>query len=87
MGALLSNGTADITGNILAQLRKKHPPRNNPIVHPGPYPGWFQLTEDTNLYSEKDPNPDFEATMVCKESEIRQPGNPSPRRLAEEEPE
>ena len=56
MGALLSNGTADITGNILAELRKKHPPRNNPIVHPGLYPGWSQLTEDTNLYIEKDPN-------------------------------
>ena len=48
MGALLSNGTADITDNVLSQLREKHPTRTEPIAHPGPYPGWSDSTSNTH---------------------------------------
>ena len=49
MGALLSNGTAEITDNVLSQPREKHPPRVKPIADAGPYPGWAQPTEDTQV--------------------------------------
>ena len=51
MGTLFRNGTADITNDVLSQLRKKHPPRRNHIAHSGPYPGWSQLAENITIYN------------------------------------
>ena len=36
MSALLSNGTAPITEDVLAQLKSKHPRRTNPVTQPCP---------------------------------------------------
>ena len=58
MGALLSNGTADITDNVLSQLREKHPTRTEPIAHPGPYPGWSDSTKNTHAPNSMELDPD-----------------------------
>ena len=60
LGALLCEGTADITDNVLLQLRNKHPTRAKPIAFPSPYPDWSEITVNKLAYSsmELDPSTD-----------------------------
>ena len=51
MWALLSNGTADITNDVLSHLRKKHPTRTEPIAHPVSYPGLSESTDNTYTHA------------------------------------
>ena len=87
MGALLSNGTADITSNFLAELQKNIPRGITPLSIQAHIQAGHNSPKTHNLYREKNPNPDNDDTNNCKGSETGHPSNPSLTGPAEEKPE